>query len=259
MEDNYKQLLDEFKLISNKQWIKGINNYTNSAGLTFESLLNKKIDSMYFPDYRGIEIKCTQRFSGYPISLFSLAFDGSNLYEMNKLLMKYGKIDCIYKNKKILFASLIFNEDVLVNDQFYFRLEMDDKRKRLYLVVFDLNKNLLEKEAYINLETIRNRLQIKLSNLAIVWASKRKINEELYFRYYKIVFYRLTSFDKFVQLLENNVIKIDIVGRLSRSGIEKGRQKNKGLVFKIDKQNIELLFNVIEKYDSDSLNRFQII
>ena len=44
---------------------------------------------MFFPDYYGIEIKCTTRFSNYPISLFSLAFDGTYLYQMNLLLQKY--------------------------------------------------------------------------------------------------------------------------------------------------------------------------
>ena len=74
------------------KWIKGINNSTNSVGLTFESLINKIPDSMYFPDYYGIEIKCSQRFSRYPLNLFSLSFDGPELYEMNRLLKKIWDI-----------------------------------------------------------------------------------------------------------------------------------------------------------------------
>lgn len=259
MEENYKQLLKEFKVISNRCWIKGINNYTNSAGLTFESLLNKKSDSMYFPDYKDIEIKCTQRFSGYPINLFSIAFDGPTLYEMNNILNKYGKSDFVYKDKKTLFASLSFNEEVLVNNKYYFKLEMDEQKEKVYLVVFDLNKNLLEKAAYVDFCSIRNRLQVKLTNLAIVCASKRKIEEELYFRYYKMVIYKLTSFEKFIKLLKEDIIRVDIIGRVSRSGIEAGRQKNKNLVFKIDKKNIDMLFDVIEEYDGDSLSNFQIL
>ncbi|MBE6146946.1 MAG: MvaI/BcnI restriction endonuclease family protein [Firmicutes bacterium] len=246
-------------MISNSGWIKGANNSTNSVGLTFESLFNKKSDSMYFPDYNGIEIKCTQRFSGYPISLFSLAFDGSELYEMNRILSKYGKPDIIYKDKKILVATLSFEKEVLVNNKFYFKLELDEVKERIYLVVFDHNKNLLEKEAYVDFSSIKNRLQVKLSNLAIVWASKRKTDKELYFRYYKIIIYKLTSFEKFIELLKNDVIKIEIVGRVSRSGVEAGRQRNKNLVFKINKEDVELLFDVIEKYDSDLLCNFQIL
>lgn len=94
-----KKLIKKFIEISKKRWIKGVNNTTNSVGLTFESLLNKESDSMYFPDYGSIEIKCSQRFSRYPISLFSLSFDGPRLYEMNRLVQTYGKKDIIYKDK----------------------------------------------------------------------------------------------------------------------------------------------------------------
>ena len=100
MEENCEKLLKKFKIISKSGWIKGINNYTNSAGLTFEALLDKKTDSMFFPDYEGIEIKCTQRFSRYTITLFTKSFDGPSLYQMNKFLNKYGKNDIIYKDKK---------------------------------------------------------------------------------------------------------------------------------------------------------------
>lgn len=78
MKKEQYELIKKFKEIAEKRWIKGVNNSTNSVGLTFESLLSKNPDSMYFPDYHGIEIKCSQRFSRYPINLFSLAFDGQH-------------------------------------------------------------------------------------------------------------------------------------------------------------------------------------
>ena len=99
MNKSYEDLIENFKSISKKKWIKGINNFSNSVGLTFETLIHKKADSMFFPDYKGIEIKCTQRFSRYPINLFSSAFDGPSFYEMNRLLNTYGKVDTIYKNR----------------------------------------------------------------------------------------------------------------------------------------------------------------
>ena len=100
MNESYNNLMKEFNEISKTKWIKGINNFTNAAGLTFESLLNKEADSLFFPDYQGIEIKCTQRFSNYPITLFSSTFDGPSLYEMNRILNQYGKNDIIYRGKK---------------------------------------------------------------------------------------------------------------------------------------------------------------
>ena len=47
----YSNLINNFNLISQKKWIKSIVNNTSGVGLTFESLLGKLPDSMFFPDY----------------------------------------------------------------------------------------------------------------------------------------------------------------------------------------------------------------
>ena len=260
MENNCKELLKKFKSISKQGWIKGINNYTNSAGLTFESLLNKKSDSLFFPDYQGIEIKTTQRFSHYPITLFSKTFDGPSLYQMNEILKKYGRTDFIYKDKKTLNCNLNCNKKTLVNGKYYFKLNISKKDKKLYLETYDIFDNFIEKNAFINFESLKTHLELKLSTLAIVYASKKNIENIPYFRYYKIIIYKLLSFDKFIELLKNDVIIVEIVGRISRSGTEIGRQRNKNLVFKISKENIDKLFKAIKIYDADLENSyFQII
>lgn len=260
MEDNCKNLLEKFKKISKSGWIKGINNYTNSAGLTFESLLNKKTDSMFFPDYQGIEIKTTQRFSRYPITLFSKSFDGPSLYQMNEILKKYGKSDIIYKDKKILNCNLSCNRKTLINGKYYFRINISENDKKIYLEVYDVFDKLIEKDAFVNFETLKTHLELKLSTLALIYASKKNIENIPYFRYYKIIIYKLLSFDKFIELLKNDIIIVEIVGRISRSGVEIGRQRNKNLVFKISKENINKLFKTIKIYDADLENSyFQII
>ncbi len=259
MEESYNNLIQNFKKISKLRWVKGINNFTNSAGLTFEALLNKNADSMFFPDYQGIEIKCTQRYSRYPITLFSKAFDGPSLYQMNEILNKYGKNDVIYKDKKILNSTLSCNKKVLINKKYYFKLNIDKNEQKLYLEVYDILDNLIEKEAFISFETLRTHLTLKLSNLALVFSSKKMIDEIPHFRYYKIIIYKLISFEKFIELLKNDIIIIDIVGRVSRSGNEVGRQRNKNLVFKIGKENISKLFKTIKIYDYDLDSNFKII
>lgn len=250
MTKEEQQLIKKFIEISNKKWIKGINNITNSVGLTFENQLNKNPDSMYFPDYYGIEIKCSQRFSRYPINLFSLAFDGPNLYEMNRILQTYGKNDVIYRDKKQLQGTIYVNEYNQINNN-YFKIKIDRETKQIILSIYDLNYNLLEEKAYIDFETIKSRLELKLSKLAIVYASKKTIDNNLYFRYYLITLYKLKSFETFIKLLEKDYIKIELIGRVSRSGTEKGRQRNKNLVFSIEKENIKLLFDKIYEYNSD--------
>ena len=74
MSDEINLLIDNFKKIANKKWIKSISNSFGSIGLTFEKELNKEPDALYFPDYYGTEIKCTSRYSRYPLFLFTISF-----------------------------------------------------------------------------------------------------------------------------------------------------------------------------------------
>ena len=224
-----------------------------------ESLLGKKSDSMYFPDYKGIEIKCTQRFSHYPLNLFSLTFDGPSLYQINIILQKYGREDPVYKDRKLLIATLSSKEKTLVNGKYYFKLDISEKEEKIYLEIYDIQNNLIEKEAYVNFQTVKLRSELKLSMLALTWASKRCVDDDLYFRYYKIIIYKLRSFERFIELLKQDLIQVDIVCRVSRSGTEEGRQRNRNLVFHIKKENIEELFDKIESYSKDENFEFQIL
>ena len=92
---------------------------------------------------------------------------------------------------------------------------------------------------------------IKLNKLAIIKAYKKKINGEDYFRYYRISIYELYSFDKFIDLLESGYIIVDLVARLNKSGVDKGRYRNKNLVFSIRKKDVDKLFNMVYEYDVD--------
>lgn len=250
MEDNLKDIINEFKRINKLGYIKGIhNNLMNSAGLTFESLLGKKADSIYFPDYKDIEIKTTQRFSRYPITLFTSSFDGPNLFESNDILNKYGHYDIEFTNTKILITPLIFKEKILVHN-YYFEIDMDIKQEILFINIYDINFNFLEKRGIINFKTLSDKLIIKLQNLCVIYASKKKIENNLYFRYYKIECYKLKSFETFISLISEKKININLSLRISRSGIYKGKNKNKNLVFSINKNDLDLLFDKIYEYEN---------
>lgn len=204
---------------------------------------------MFFPNYQGIEIKCTTRFSRYPISLFSKSFDDPSFFEMNRLINTYGTEDNIYKGRKILMANLKVNEKISINNNYYFELKIDKKKGKIYINIYDNNNKLIENEPYISFNSLKEHLEVKLTNLAIVYASKKEIDDKINYRYYKMCIYKLISFDKFIELLENNIIKTSIIGRISLSGNEEGRQRNKNLLLQIQKENILYLFNTITTID----------
>ena len=99
MNKETKELIKQFHSIARKRWIKSISKSFGSIGLTFEKELNKTPDSMYFPDYLGIEIKCTSRYSRYPLFLFTSAFDGPTFPEINRIIEKYGYFDKDFTDK----------------------------------------------------------------------------------------------------------------------------------------------------------------
>ena len=254
MQENSRKLINEFIRISKKGWIKSISKSIGSVGLTFEKELGKSPDSMYFPDYYGIEIKCTTYYSKYPLFLFTLAFDGPTFPEINRIVEKYGYYDKDYKDKKVLFEKLSCINYNIVNDKFKFKLEIDEKEERLYLCVYNLYDELLEKKSFVYLDSIKNHLLLKLNKLAIIHAFKKKIKNEDYFRYYKLDIYNIKTFETFIKLLKEGIIDITLIARISKSGIDRGRYRNKNLVFHIKK--IPLLFN---KTFSSSSKEFTII
>lgn len=249
MSEEFKKLICKFKEISRMRYIKGINNNLfNAAGLTFESMLGKKADSMFFPDYDGIEIKCTQRYSRYPIGLFSLSFDGPELFETNYLLQKYGYRDYIFFGYKKLIANLKYHEKIYVGNK-YFELDIDEDNKRIQINIYNKKHVLLEQRGFIDFNTIKSRLEVKLSNLCLVYASKKKIENNLYFRYYKIECYTLKDFDSFIELIKEDKIKLSIILRFSRNIETLGKNKNKGVTFAIEKDCVDKLFNKIYNYE----------
>lgn len=251
MDENIELLINEFKKISKKGWIKSINKSFGSVGLTFENELGKKPDAMYFPDYCGIEIKCTSKYSKYPLYLFTAAFDGPTFPEINTIVEKYGWNDKDYPDKKVLYAKLGFKEKKLINNNYKFKLTFNDTKDKIYLCVYDLNDNLIDKESFIYLDTLYNHFILKLNILALIYATTKNEKQEKYFRYYKMIIYKVTSFERFLTLLENDIIKVDLISRMNKSGIDAGRYRNKNLVFYIYKDKMEKLLKEICSYNND--------
>ncbi len=246
MIKEFNNLIKKFEEINSMGYIKGINNNLyNSCGLTFESLLGKKADNMFFPDYEGIEIKCKQRYSRYDINLFSLSFDGPQLYESNYILQEYGKRKSIFSLKKELFVNLIFNKKVIVNNNFYFELKIDYEMEKIYINIYDVKNNFIEKRGFIDFDSLKKRIETKLRKLALVYASKKKDENDLYFRYYKIVCFNFKDFNTFLKMIEEGAIKLTLMLRFSKSDKTYGKNKNKNMLFNISDKNLKKIFNVV--------------
>lgn len=246
MTENILKLKTQFDIIKNKGWIESISNSTGSVGITFEYYLGKKQDNSFLPDFHDIELKCSTYTSSCPITLFSMSFDGPNLYEFNRIITKYGYYDSLFKSQKIIYASLSTNKQYLVNNKYYFSLEIDKINKIIFLVVKDINNETLEKQSYIKFDSIKNHLYKKLKYLALIYAFKKNENNKKYFKYYILLLYKIKSFDVFLNLLEKQIIKVTIRSKINKSKLHYGKVSNKNIVFSINKYNLKYLFDKIE-------------
>ena len=138
MDNNTKDLIKKVKEIAQKRWILSYGNGHGSVGMTLEHELGKKLDDLYTPDYLGIELKTTTRFSRFPISLFSVSFhnNNKNYPEIKRLIDLYGYYDNDFNEKKVLFKRIRCNKKTdLINKKYSFQLEVNHEEKKVYLCV----------------------------------------------------------------------------------------------------------------------------
>lgn len=89
------------------------------------------------------------------------------------------------------------------------------------------------------------RVLLKLNYLAIVNAWTNQINGWNYFKYYKIDFFKLKSFDDFLNLLENGKIKIVIKVGIYLDEKRYGKTNDHGCGFAIKSEDLLCLYDKI--------------
>ena len=244
MDDNFNRLLVEFERIKQKGWIKSNSKSSGAIGVTFEKELGLVENHSFYPDFNNIEIKCVSKKTMYPLTLFSLCFDGPGTRELNRIVDLYGYPDKVFKNKNVLSAYLSCKQSKLVNNK-YFKLEIDRNNKKIYLAIYEKNNILLDKISYINFATIQNRLTTKISNLAFIYGESRFESGTFYFKYSDILLYTLKDFNTFLDLLENDDISTSIGYRINKGSLHYGKPSSKNIVFTIPYSNINKLFSKI--------------
>lgn len=116
--------------------------------------------------------------------------------------------------------------------------------KYIYVSIINI-LNLLQRKIYWSFDYIRERVLLKLNYLAIVNAWTNQINGWNYFKYYKIDFFKLKSFDDFLNLLENGKIKIVIKVGIYLDEKRYGKTNDHGCGFAIKSEDLLCLYDKI--------------
>ena len=240
-----KQLKKEFEYIAKKGYIKGIYNSYSAIGRTFEKELNLERNEFCYPDYKDIEIKTRRSYSKSPITLFSAVPDGENLFEVKRLKNQYGYSYKKDKNYKVLYFEAYGDKMTYGGIKFQYKLDVDRKKQKIYLCIYDKQNKLIERKVYWSFEYLESKLMTKLQKLAIINAWDNKINCWNYFKYYQIKFYTIKNFDTFICLISEGVIKLNFKVDIYKDINNYGKTYDHGCSFRIKESDITKLYNIV--------------
>lgn len=245
--DDFINLKNDFKRIQEMGFVKGINNNKNASGATFENLINSTSGDICIPDYGSIEIKTLRPYKLASINLFSSAPDGKYEKANQWLAENFGykdksSSDLLTKNELIC----TFSGDYMntTKSGYKFIAHIDYIRCKIFIYIYDKNKKLISKnDIYWDFDTIADKLNRKLSYMALIDVNKKIIEGDNYYAYTKMKIYKLKSISTFLKLLETGVIKINIKVGVYKTGIKKGCYNDHGSSFSILRKDISKLYN----------------
>lgn len=246
MNDNINDLLERFNKIKKMGYVKSIRKGNTGIGATFEYLIGKEEDQRPEPDFKGIEIKTKMYHTKTDINLFSANPSGDGKKETFRLVRIYGHPDKVLKEYNVLNCCVFGNKNTLVSNRFYFRLSIDYFNQRIILQIRDINGDLIDNSTYWTIDGLRERVYKKLNTLALIHAFKKVSSTDVFYKYYKIKFYRIKNFETFLKLIENGTIGVVFKIGVFRFGDRKGEPHDHGTSFQINEDNLELLYDVFE-------------
>ena len=246
MRENMLLLYNKYLQISKLGWVKGISNTKGNIGITFEHLLEKEKENFPLPDYLGFEIKTYENKTRELIHLFNLTPDGDYLFPIPRILKKLGCPDKEKPQYKIFYRSFGARKYTSIGLFKKGKLIMNYSQEKVELHVYDEKNRDIEIGVSWSFESLKERLYLKLGYLAFIKADSKIINDEKYFYYNKIKFYKLKSFKKFLYLIDHNYIEATFKIGVFKEEKREGQIYDHGTDFSIKVYNISDLFEEIK-------------
>ena len=243
--ESIKELKEKFKKIKNVPFHKSLRKGSTGIGYTFESLIGKKEDTSYQPDFKGIELKTKFGYSKSPLTLFGLAFkrdDDINIYKY--LVKKLGYFKNNQKEIKHLAVEIYTKKLTKMKSGLFLTLKINLNENKIKLVIIDEQFNIIDNNIYWNLNDVYERLLIKLNYMALIKGYPYKYKNEIYYKYTSLNIYKLKGTEEFLKLLQAGYIFITIsISYDMKNAIPK--IKNCNISFRLNMNGINYLFKKI--------------
>lgn len=241
MIDDLVKLKRVFSEVNSKGWIKSLRDGYTGIGYTFEKMIGKNEDDFSVPDFGSIEIKTKNVNSKEWMTLFNAVPDGDFVYPIKDLYDKYGVPDKNCPKHKIFYAA-VFSYPCYANNKYSFKISVDRKKEEIRMFAIDKYGCIEDTDTTWSFKYLEEKLYCKIKYLAIVRVLSRYIHGCFYYKYDSIEFYMLKSFEEFLNLIENGLIKITFKVDYHKSGTNIGKIHNHGTGFDIDVDSIDKLY-----------------
>lgn len=239
--EELKIIKNEFERIKGMDYVKALRVRDLSVGATFEDLLRKGEKKVNLSQYPGLIVKIKEENPYFYTTLFRISLQEEYI---KRLREKYGYVNV---NKyKTFNVSVQANCSSFVGTRFLFKLYINKEEEKVYFTVMDKNYSVVEKKIYWTFEELKKKLNQKLKNMIILKVWTKKVDGVDYYKYYDIHFYQLKSFNNFLKLLEEGIIRLTINLDVYKSGPRKGQTHNRGIRFEIQEVDLNKLFEEIE-------------
>lgn len=228
------ELLEKMRKVASRGWIQTVTSGDTGIGATLESCLGIQINSSQTPDYKGIEIKA-KRLRGLKATtrntLFAQVPDWSisRLKSSAEILDSYGYFRGDDKKLYCTVKSTAPNTQGLM-------LRVDEPKDLLHEV--HQSGGQTQDVVTWKFDVLRNRLLTKHNETFWVGANSEKRDGTEFFQYKKVLHTRLPFASNFHTLCHAGVVTLDHLIKRSADG----RVVEKGPLFKIGEENLELLF-----------------
>lgn len=238
------ELYNKIKKLINTHGYLIPNKGCGSVGLLLEKKLGLTNNDFPVADCDGIELKTSNIYSEFPITLFSCTLDGPDFFELSHIVEKFGKYDKKYRQTKILYINLSANKYSYWGKFVRMKLLVDRKKEKLFILVSHVNGKIIEKRSFWDFKTLENILLRKLSSMYLITYYIKQIRGQRYCFFDNVFFLKYKTFDDFLKLLDIGAINVYIKCGVYSFGPKEGSAYDHGTAFQIKKH---MLLDIFEQ------------
>lgn len=241
---NKREFIDLFLKIKKEGFIKSNRKGNTGIGKTFEDCCGITENNSQLPDFKNIELKSQREYSESYLTLFTKS--PSSPRSANTILRtNFGSFDKMYPDIKILHTSIYANNFNNHVSGYGYKLQVDRQKEKIYILVKSVRENtIVSNQIYWTFGDLKRKIDMKLSLIAYISAETRKINNNEEFWFNKAILLSGLNFEKFINLLEDGKVMVDIRIGAYKQGNKKGKTHDHGTAFRIAKKDFEEFFNI---------------